>query len=51
MTDGARTALEDYLAGHQRGRLGRIETSAKMFGLDEDDMRARFSRYADRFLA
>ncbi len=47
----ARTAIEGYLAGHERGRLGRIATSAEMFGLDDEDMRARFSRYADRFLA
>ena len=51
VSDEARVAIEGYLAGHQRGRLGRIATSAEMFGLDEDDMRARFSRYADRFLA
>ncbi len=46
----ARSAIEEYLAGHQRGRLGRIATSAEMFGLDEDDMRARFRPYAERFL-
>ncbi len=50
LPDEARMAIEGYLEGHQRGRLGRIATSAEMFGLDEDDMRARFSRYADRFL-
>jgi hypothetical protein len=47
----AKTAIEGYLAGHERGRLGRIATSAEMFGLDDEDMRARFSRYAERFLA
>ena len=51
LADDARTAIEGYLTGHQRGRLGRIATSAEMFGLDENDMRARFSRYSDRFLA
>ena len=51
LTDAARMAIQDYLAGHQRGRLGRIATSAEMFGLDEEDMRARFKPYADRFLA
>ena len=50
LADEARSAIENYLAGHQRGRLGRIATSAEMFGLDESDMRARFSRYAGRFL-
>jgi hypothetical protein len=47
----AQQAIEAYLAGHQRGRLGRIATSADMFGLDEADMRSRFKPYADRFLA
>ena len=47
----ARAAIEGYLAGHERGRLGRIATSAEMFGLDDEDLRARFSRYAERFLA
>jgi hypothetical protein len=51
LADDTRTAIEGYLAGHQRGRLGRIATSAEMFGLDESDMRARFSRYSARFLA
>jgi hypothetical protein len=27
VTDDARTAMADYLAGHQRGRLGRVATS------------------------
>ncbi|MFI5506913.1 sulfotransferase family protein [Mycobacterium sp. NPDC051804] len=49
--DDARSAIQGYLGGHQRGRLGRIATSAEMFGLDENDMRARFSKYSDRFLA
>ncbi|MGZ5392140.1 MAG: sulfotransferase family protein [Mycobacterium sp.] len=47
----ARAAIEGYLAGHERGRLGRIATSAEMFGLDDEDLRARFNRYAERFLA
>ena len=51
LADEERSAIEGYLTGHQRGRLGRIATSAEMFGLDEDDMRARFSTYSDRFLA
>ena len=33
LTDEARTAIADYLAGHQRGRLGSVETSCEMFGL------------------
>jgi hypothetical protein len=50
VTDDARTAMADYLAGHQRGRLGRVVTSCEMFGLDEDDLRARFAPYVSRFL-
>ncbi len=46
----ARTAVAGYLSGHQRGRLGNIETSAEMFGLTEDGLRARFAPYVERFL-
>jgi hypothetical protein len=51
LTNAARTAMADYLQGHQRGRLGQIATSTEMFGLDEHDVHARFTRYTDRFLA
>jgi hypothetical protein len=51
VTDEARTAMTDYLAGHQRGRLGRVLTSCEMFGLDEEDLRARFAPYVNRFLS
>ncbi|WP_083410269.1 sulfotransferase family protein [Mycolicibacterium rutilum] len=47
----ARDAIAEYLAGHQRGRLGRVATSAEMFGLDPHDLQARFAPYAERFLA
>ncbi len=47
----ARAAIEGYLAGHERGRLGRIATSAEMFGLDDEDLRNRFKPYTDRFLS
>jgi Sulfotransferase family len=50
LTDAASAAMADYLLHHQRGRLGRIATSADMFGLDEDDLFARFSPYRERFL-
>jgi hypothetical protein len=50
LTKAARTAMSDYLRDHQRGRLGQIVTSAEMFGLDEHDLPARFSRYIERFL-
>ncbi|MGA8545242.1 MAG: sulfotransferase [Mycobacterium sp.] len=51
LTDGPRTAMADYLLAHQRGRLGQVVTSAEMFGLDEQDLRNRFARYLERFLA
>ena len=50
-TEDARAAVAGYLAGHQRGRLGNVETSPAMFGLTEDTLRARFAPYVDRFLA
>jgi hypothetical protein len=46
----ARSAITDYLAGHQRGRLGRVATSCEMFGLDEKDLHASFAPYVERFL-
>lgn len=49
-TDGARAAITGYLGGHQRGRLGTVATSFEMFGLAEEDLRARFAPYVDRFL-
>ncbi len=51
VTDDARSAITDYLAGHQRGRLGRVATSCEMFGLDEDQLHARFAPYVSRFLS
>ena len=47
--DRQRVAAVD--AGHERGRLGRVATSCEMFGLDKDDLRARFAPYVSRFLA
>ncbi|MBE1552555.1 hypothetical protein GGC64_006642 [Mycobacterium sp. OAS707] len=51
VTDEARGALTEYLAGHQRGRLGKVVTSCEMFGLDEDELRRRFAPYVSRFLS
>ncbi|ORV62867.1 hypothetical protein AWC03_07005 [Mycobacterium europaeum] len=50
-TDEVRTAIDDYLTGHRRGRLGNVVTSCEMFGLDEADLRRRFAPYVERFLA
>jgi hypothetical protein len=49
--DDARAAMAEYLAGHQRGRLGRVVTSCEMFGLDEGQIRRRFAPYVNRFLS
>lgn len=49
-TDEARKSIADYLAGHQRGRLGNVETSFEMFGLQENALRERFAPYVERFL-
>ena len=51
LTDEARAAMADYLAGHQRGRLGTVATSPEMFGLTEADLRGRFAPYVERFLS
>ena len=48
-TPASRAAMIGYLDNHQRGRLGRIATSAEMFGLDERDLPVRFARYCERF--
>jgi hypothetical protein len=50
LTDEARTAMAEYQAGHERGRLGRVATSCSMFGLDENELRNRFAPYVSRFL-
>ncbi|OMC57788.1 hypothetical protein A5747_01745 [Mycobacterium sp. IS-836] len=49
-TEEVRAAIGDYLSGHQRGRLGNVETSCEMFGLTQEDLRARFAPYVERFL-
>ncbi len=51
LTSAVRTVMTDYLTSHRRGRLGQIATSAEMFGFGERDLRARFTRYVERFLA
>ncbi|BBX64486.1 putative sulfotransferase [Mycobacterium saskatchewanense] len=50
LTNEARRAIDEYLAGHRRGRHGNVETSCEMFGLTEDDLRGRFAPYVERFL-
>jgi hypothetical protein len=46
----AEKAMADYLAGHRRGHLGRIEYHAEDVGLDLAELRERFAFYTDRFL-
>ncbi|WP_243057228.1 sulfotransferase [Nocardioides sp. SR21] len=50
VTPEAAAAMADYLAGHQRGRLGTVDYRAADVGLDEDELRERFAPYAARFL-
>ncbi|MGY4867206.1 sulfotransferase family protein [Mycolicibacterium elephantis] len=51
ISDQEQAAMLGYLDGHQRGRLGRVATSAQMFGLDEPELQARFRPYIERFLS
>ncbi len=50
VTAEVQAGMADYLAGHQRGRLGTVATSCEMFGLDRDGLRSRFAAYTERFL-
>ncbi|OBK73754.1 sulfotransferase [Mycobacterium sp. 1274761.0] len=47
----ARAAVAEYLAAHQRGRLGTVATSPEMFGLHERALRDPFAAYVARFLS
>lgn len=51
LTAEASAAMADYLAGHQRHRLGAVASTPEMFGLDEAELRARFAPYVERFLS
>ena len=51
LTGEASAAMADYLAGHQRHRLGAVASTPEMFGLDEAELRARFAPYVERFLS
>jgi hypothetical protein len=50
LTPEAEAAMAEYLAGHERGRLGRIDYHPADVGLDPDELRARFAPYARQFL-
>jgi hypothetical protein len=46
----AARSLTEYMAGHQRGRLGRIDYRAADVGLDIEELDRRFAFYTERFL-
>jgi Sulfotransferase family len=46
----SRKAVAEYLAGHERGRLGRVEYRAEDLGLDKESLRGRFAPYVERFV-
>jgi hypothetical protein len=49
ITPEAEAAWSSYLAGHARGRLGRVDYRAADVGLDLDQLSARFAAYRQRF--
>lgn len=49
-TAASRQAVTDYMSGHTRGRLGRIDYRPEDLGLDRDDLRRRFAPYVERFV-
>jgi hypothetical protein len=50
LTQRARTALEQYLATHPRGRAGQVLYDLKRdFALEPPEVRQRFRFYFDRF--
>ena len=46
----AEAAMQAYLDGHQRGRLGSIDYDAAAVGLDLSALQARYAGYVTRFL-
>lgn len=46
----SRRAVADYLAGHTRGRLGKVDYRPEDLGLDRADLRRRFAPYVERFV-
>jgi hypothetical protein len=48
--EAAEAAMARYLAGHGRGRHGRIDYRAEDVGLDPTDLARRFTFYSERFL-
>jgi hypothetical protein len=50
LDEAARSAIADYLGGHQRGRHGTVATSSEMFGLSARDLREPSAPFFARFL-
>lgn len=48
--DDSRQAVQSYMAGHTRGRLGRVDYRAEDLGPDREDLRARFAPHVERFV-
>src|SRR5262249_4223311 len=46
----SRKAVAEYMAGHERGRLGRVEYHPEDLGLDRDQLCKRFAPYVERFV-
>ncbi|KHO22077.1 sulfotransferase family protein [Mycolicibacterium setense] len=49
-SEASQRAVADYLAGHTRGRLGRIDYRTEDLGLDREQLEARFAPYVARFV-
>jgi hypothetical protein len=47
--DRARTAMQDYMATHPRGRHGGVRYDAEVLGLDRAELDAGFTAYRERF--
>ncbi len=49
-TEESRKSVAGYMAGHTRGRLGKVDYRVADLGLDKDDLSRRFAPYVDRFV-
>jgi Sulfotransferase family len=49
MTTTARTAMNDFLATHERGKFGTVVYDLEDFGIDPDERRIAMASYAERF--
>ena len=47
--DRARSAIQDYMASHPRGRHGGVRYDPAAVGLDRDELDAGFTAYRERF--